>query len=89
MNTPVLHRLVIVAATLIGVYVLPWWIPISVAFLGILIFRLYEFVIIGTLIDALYPQELFLFVNTGYFFTSLLLLTITASWILTRKIRIL
>ena len=89
MKISFLFRIFLFGIALITLYLAPWWITIPVAITGIVIFHLYELTFIGVLLDALYPQELFAFSSTGYLFTSILLLSVSASWVITKELRVL
>ncbi len=82
-------RILFFIITFTTIYLAPWWLCILLSATGILFFRMYELVFLGVLLDALYPQELFTILHTGYLFTSILLITISISWVLTKEVRFL
>ncbi len=86
-NKKIVLRFLFIVILFLSTLTMPYWIPLSISVFFILFFGLYEGVLTGIIIDIIYTNDTGNFLNTGFFYTTFLLILISMHYVISKNIR--
>ncbi len=83
----VILRVLLMTILFLSTLMVPYWITLVVSVIFILLFGMYESILVGITIDVIYANNTGNFLNTGFFYTALLLILISIHYTISKNIR--